>query len=1026
MTANVTNNANATIAGVANATALATNYAHDATANAAAAGVYQGAYYAATADFTVLNSGIIHGHASAYATSLIDDARAFAAAAGVAQFGAGDGIAQFAAQVTNNAGAVIKGDASAYAHGAPDTARDTAHAVALAAGVGQLSIDSPYATFDVQNSGLINAAAHAQATAYSASAFAAAIGVGQAFIGGAEPISTAHNAATGVINAFAKAVATNATTGTARAFAAGMGAAAIGAPVFHIDLSNDGDIFANAVAQAHDTAYATGVGIFALSSYQIDGTISNSGRIYASAYVNAATGAAHAVGIWDPSQINTTHIVNTGLINAYAHANDGLGAHATGILISGFASSQLYGAMEQVANLDGMGQHSVPYIYPYPEDPNKLTVVTNDGGTIWAGWRKGDGPIHRGNAINTRGVASLDIPHAPNPVLIELQGTEQPGHIFGDILIRTHDAIEVTNGKTYFDGIVNNPNKVDEPFKGSLDIFDHGTLVLCQEGWQGACDPGAWGSAGPGGLGYNPVTQNHGPAYVFVDNFSVNTDNTGTIAYQLTPNSTASNYTGVLSDGLAPPATFTPGDYSQVFANKAKLGGTLQAWFLPGVYDKNTTYSHIIEAKTIDGQFASVKDNSYLLQTSVTPVQDGSQGQYVDLNVTRTSFSAGGDTQNQKAVGGGIDSIYGSGSNLAQTLLLIDNKSDYLNALDQLSGAQYAQGLQSIIWSMRVLDDTIMGRLDCDLYAGAAFGPAPAAMPTKGMPLKAPAAVPVGCFKPGWKVWVQGHGAWNHHDGDSEAPGYKEDQYGVYAGLEYSWDPDWIAGIAGGYFNSKMNFDQWGGVSGGNFEYDGGQIAGYLGWDDKVWFARGKLDAGFYNGNASRFIAINQSPVDPHGSFNAGVWGFYGEAGRHFHLAPNWTASPFVGLNVQNGWIDGFTEADQGTGANLTVHNSDGTSVASRLGARFAAVWGNFRPEVMIAWQHEFGDTRQTVDMSFAQAPGTNFSVVSAETSRDAAVVGAGANFMFSPLNTISIMYNGYLTGDYYSNAVIGRWTYKW
>ena len=34
-----------------------------------------------------------------------------------------------------------------------------------------------------------------------------------------------------------------------------------------------------------------------------------------------------------------------------------------------------------------------------------------------------------------------------------------------------------------------------ELLAAALDIFNGGKLVLCQEGWTGACDPNGWGDA---------------------------------------------------------------------------------------------------------------------------------------------------------------------------------------------------------------------------------------------------------------------------------------------------------------------------------------------------------------------------------------------------------------------------------------------------------------------------------------------------------------------------------------------------
>ena len=450
-------------------------------------------------------------------------------------------------------------------------------------------------------------------------------------------------------------------------------------------------------------------------------------------------------------------ITNTGLIHAYAQ---GPNASATGIEVGG------------------------------------LATIKNNGGTIWAGASTdGGATIHRGVAIDTGNLATL-----------QFQGTHADGHIFGDIDIAS-GAIEVTDGKTFFEGTINSPgNQI-----GSLDIFDGGKLVLCQESWTDSCDPNGWGNAD-----WDPQQGVDGPSNVFIDTFTVQSD--GTIAYQLTPRTAT-------------------GTYPQVFANTANLGGTLEAQYLPGFYANKSFYDNIIEAGVRNGTFDTVEDNSLLLNTKV--IYDGDN---VDLSVKRTAFDQiKGLNRNQDSAAGAIENIYpklpGSGVDPATTnpfaqlvanLFLINNKRDYSALLDQLSGAQFAQELQSVLWSLRPLNELITDRMDCGLNQSN-IGPV-----ARGYDDKALGGYePSGCFRPGQvQAWARAWGGWNNNDGDANAPGYDERQWGIWGGADYALGDTVVLGVAGGFFRSDMDFERFGGVSGGSIEYDGGQIAGYAGWDN--------------------------------------------------------------------------------------------------------------------------------------------------------------------------------------------------
>jgi uncharacterized protein with beta-barrel porin domain len=288
----------------------------------------------------------------------------------------------------------------------------------------------------------------------------------------------------------------------------------------------------------------------------------------------------------------------------------------------------------------------------------------------------------------------------------------------------------------------------------------------------------------------------------------------------------------------------------------------------------------------------------------------------------------------------------------------------------------------------------------------------------------------MGCFTPGqFQSWAKVWGGWNNNSGNNEAPGDNETQWGIWGGVDYALNSNWKLGLAGGYFQSNMNFDSWAGVQGASIDYQGGQIAGYAAWDTGIWYNRGIIAGGFYNGTSHRIVdGVQSSPVDPSGSPDANAVSFYDEAGRRFAISSNATLTPFVGVTVGGATLESFTENDPGnTGAALRISSSDAESVQSMVGLRYNGTWGAFHPQVAVAWGHEFDDTFQTVNASFAEAPsGAKFKVISTDLGADSAVVDAGLSYNFGPLNEFSVRYVGDFQQDYNSNAVMGRWTYKW
>lgn len=343
------------------------------------------------------------------------------------------------------------------------------------------------------------------------------------------------------------------------------------------------------------------------------------------------------------------------------------------------------------------------------------------------------------------------------------------------------------------------------------------------------------------------------------------------------------------------------------------------------------------------------------------------------------------------------------------------NSNDYPKALDQLAGAEFAQMIQSVLWSPGQINSSITDRMDCGLnWVGGA-----GASGARG---------PDACFDPGHvQVWGRIGGDWNTNDGDKNAPGYSESQSDFVVGGDYAINKNVFLGLAGGYFSSDMNFDKWGGRGGSSINYDGGQFALYGGWDNGTWYARQIISYSGYSGNSHRDISLGASPVDPSGKFNASVWSGYGEVGRRYAVMNNMMATPYLGLGLADANVQSFTEKDpNGTGARLKVKGADANSVATTLGVRVNGHWGAFQPEMALAWQHEFADTTQTVHMSYADAPnGANFNVISSDPGADALLLGLGGTYAVNPSNDVVVRYNGTFLKGYVSHEVIARWTSK-
>jgi outer membrane autotransporter protein len=987
---------------VAYATASATGVDQDVEAqdgNATATVNNYGSIWAA-ADARAIGTGVDYlGASSAFAEAW---------ATGINQETESQNEGDATSSVTNTSFLSIKANAYAEAIGT-----DFARATAVVDGIDQEADAEDYARVETDNSGLISAIAFAVARTTegsgspdgSAFAYATASGLDQNVEGDDASIAFLANSGDLYGWAFAEAGGYAESYASARA----KGHNAMSDEDLTLDVTNyeTGYIgaFASAVANYTANARAAAAWFEVFDDNYLEGTIVNAGNISATAYADGSTGEAEAFGVAMISdEGNNTTLTNTGVISAIAI---GPNADATAIAVAS-----------------------------HYEEGTGTTTINNDGGFIFAG-ESGKNPaksaievngttLFRGNWLNTRGFTTFNgdrYGEAPNAVVVNLTGgtdtvakdiveaydlvsedvqdalagNQNYGYIYGNALLTDDDVINVKDGVTIFDGLWNPDGRP----VGTVNIYDEGKLVLVQNYEEGA----------GGGT---------------VENFNLASD--GTLVMELTPRDEWEGF-----------------DYSQINAINADVQGKFVALYTAGLYGNTMFYDNIINADNLSVAdlvqgFAEVDDNSALIKTTAIVDNEGGDIANIDLYAERIAFGAvAGMTDNQQAAGDAIEKVYGNidldtdfGRLVSQLFTLDDG--DYQLFMDQLTGAEHAQHLRSVLWSTRAINRIITERMECDTASAYRSASATSGAKVDGNTVMPTADAPMaatGCFDPGTaSVWMRGFGQWNTLDGDENAPGGDETQYGIIFGGDYAFDENWFLGIAGGYFNSDGEFDDWGGRQGTDYDYDGLQLAAYGGYDNSTYYLRGVLSYGNYEGESNRMIAWpGSSPIDPSGDPSSNTFAFYGETGYRFDIGAG-NITPFAGLNLATATLESFTEDDpENTGAALEIHDSDANSIASVLGVRFDADMamgsGIFTPTVSVAWMHEFGDTPE-VDMSFASAPsGADFTVVASEVARDSILIDAGAKFTLGDSVDFGVYYNGQFNEDYSSNAITARLGYK-
>jgi outer membrane autotransporter protein len=136
---------------------------------------------------------------------------------------------------------------------------------------------------------------------------------------------------------------------------------------------------------------------------------------------------------------------------------------------------------------------------------------------------------------------------------------------------------------------------------------------------------------------------------------------------------------------------------------------------------------------------------------------------------------------------------------------------------------------------------------------------------------------------------------------------------------------------------------------------------------------------------------------------------------------------PYVNVAFVHSKVDGFQES--GGAAALTSSSQSDNQLASTLGLRlahdleidFLGLSGELKAG--LGWRHAYGDMSQDSTVSFA---GSNtFTVSSASSARDSAVLEAGVSVGVAQDTTVSLNYNGEMSKDSRDNTLSAKLAIK-
>jgi outer membrane autotransporter protein len=259
-----------------------------------------------------------------------------------------------------------------------------------------------------------------------------------------------------------------------------------------------------------------------------------------------------------------------------------------------------------------------------------------------------------------------------------------------------------------------------------------------------------------------------------------------------------------------------------------------------------------------------------------------------------------------------------------------------------------------------------------------------------------------------WGVWVTGVGEFTNVDSTRIAAGYDLQTGGFTLGVDYRVSSVFAIGLTAGYAHTNANL-----ANGGDLDVNSGTLGLYA----------TAFSDGFYLDTA---VTGGPSGYDSHraallGSANGNTDG--GNLSVLVAAGYDWKKGGLsIGptANFQFTYVDvgGFTES--GSIAPLKIQSQNVESERTAFGMKASYEWKIGRvvvkPEISLAWQHEFGDQSYSIVSGFANGAGNSFTVTSPQVGRDSLLIGAGAAVLLSDRVSVYAYYDGELLRSHYES----------
>lgn len=408
-------------------------------------------------------------------------------------------------------------------------------------------------------------------------------------------------------------------------------------------------------------------------------------------------------------------------------------------------------------------------------------------------------------------------------------------------------------------------------------------------------------------------------------------------------------------------------------------------------YSLGTRYTILTATGGVSGVFSSIDENFAYLIASVTKSTDSGTAY---LSFTRTSAEAGllaSATSTENAGAANAVEALGEAAPLYQAAVFLQ-QGEAQSAFSQLAGALQPSLAMALISRSQLTRDVILDRMR-SAFNGIDARPI---LPLAGSGGRQPENI----GEDHLTFWSSGFGARSRLGGDGHGFSVETKGGGVLFGVDGDWDNGWRTGLAAGYGRDTVSQIDLAASA----NVDSYYLAAYAGTAIGPTSLRFGAIHAFQNVETQRAISFSTLKGELAAGYDASTTQAFAEAAWRFDFDPT-HVEPYANISYVNTHTDAFREIGgiAAVSSGPANHGQLYTTLGARISRDFAVEGGLGRAMFDVAWRHGYGD--RTLESRLFYDGGSGFSVASAASARDAALLNIGLSYDLNPFATLTFRY---------------------